>query len=229
MGSCFAGAMKQSADALNALLNSFAASKHYANMQHMRNHMLMSLYGKSASAAHSTPDESRGAPMQESTNSNQHLMAAGIAATESLLASDAPSQHSMQGSAHDRVPFAAAYAADWACLIWLLQTAPDVVSSALRLGWRDHQAQEFALWVRPASELSSVRSKAAAKVYTRLHTPHAPSPGWHAFQLLLLFVVIIIVIIVDCEIYYLLLYEHMYAMSDAQWQPRSHSSRHSCH
>ena len=181
VGSCFAGAVKQSADALNVLLNSFAASKHYANMQHMRNQILMGLHGSSASAAHSTQGESQGAPMQEPTSSNQHLMAAGTAATDSLHASDPPSQHSMQGGAHDCIPFAAAYAADWACLIWLLQTAPDEVSSALRLGWRNHQAQEFALWVRPASELSSVRSKAAAKVYTHIHTSHAPSPGGHAF------------------------------------------------
>lgn len=170
VGSCFAGAVKQSADALNTLLNSFAASKHYANMQHMRNQMLMSLNGRSA---HSTPAQSLDASMPELTSSNQHLMAAGVAATDSLHASDSLSQHSTQGVAQDRVPFAAAYAADWASLIWLLHTAPDEVSSALRLGWKDHQAQEFALWVRPASELSSVRSKAAAKVYTHIHTPHA--------------------------------------------------------
>ena len=59
---------------------------------------------------------------------------------------------------------AEAVAADWACLLWLLQTAPDALVTGLRAEWQSHQLQEFATWVRPAAELSTSRSKTAAKV-----------------------------------------------------------------
>lgn len=59
---------------------------------------------------------------------------------------------------------AEAVAADWACLLWLLQTAPDQIVAGLRAEWQRHQLQEFATWVRPAAELSTTRSKTAAKV-----------------------------------------------------------------
>lgn len=57
-----------------------------------------------------------------------------------------------------------AAAADWACLIWLLQTAPEDVVVGLKAQWQRQQAQEFSTWVRPAVELSRVRSNTAAKV-----------------------------------------------------------------
>ena len=59
---------------------------------------------------------------------------------------------------------AAASAADWACLIWLLQTAPEDVVVGLKAQWQQQQVQEFTTWVRSAVELSTVRSKTAAKV-----------------------------------------------------------------
>ena len=59
---------------------------------------------------------------------------------------------------------AAACAADWTCLVWLLQTAPEDVVAGLKAEWQKQQVQEYATWVRPAVELSTVRSKAAAKV-----------------------------------------------------------------
>jgi len=59
---------------------------------------------------------------------------------------------------------AEAVAADWVCLLWLLQKAPEEVTRGLKAEWQKGQVQEFATWVRPASELSAVRSKAAAKV-----------------------------------------------------------------
>lgn len=59
---------------------------------------------------------------------------------------------------------AAACAADWACLIWLLQTAPEDVVKGLKAQWQKQQVPEFTTWVRPAAELSAVRSKSAAKV-----------------------------------------------------------------
>ena len=62
---------------------------------------------------------------------------------------------------------AAAAAADWMCLIWLLQNAPEEVAVGLKADWQKHQAQEFASWVRPAAELNAVRSKTAAKVWLR--------------------------------------------------------------
>ena len=61
---------------------------------------------------------------------------------------------------------AEAVAADWVCLLWLLQKAPEEVTRGLRAEWQKGQVQEFATWVRPASELNAVRSKAAAKVCT---------------------------------------------------------------
>ncbi len=61
---------------------------------------------------------------------------------------------------------AEAVAADWVCLLWLLQKAPEQVTRGLRAEWQTGQVQEFATWVRPASELNAVRSKAAAKVCT---------------------------------------------------------------
>ena len=61
---------------------------------------------------------------------------------------------------------AEAAAADWVCLLWLLQKAPEEVTTGLKAEWQKGQVQEFATWVRPASELSAVRSKAAAKVCT---------------------------------------------------------------
>ncbi len=69
---------------------------------------------------------------------------------------------------------AEAVAADWVCLLWLLQTAPAEVAKALTVEWQKHQMQEFTTWVRPASELHAVRSKAAAKVceQTFLHAMH---------------------------------------------------------
>lgn len=59
---------------------------------------------------------------------------------------------------------AASVAADWVCLLWLLQKAHGLVAEGLKAEWEQHQIQEFATWVRPASELHAVRSKAAAKV-----------------------------------------------------------------
>ena len=59
---------------------------------------------------------------------------------------------------------AAATAANWMCLIWLLQNTPEEVAAGLKADWQKHQAQEFASWVRPAAELNAVRSKTAAKV-----------------------------------------------------------------
>ena len=58
---------------------------------------------------------------------------------------------------------AEAVAADWVCLLWLLQKAPEV-TRGLKAEWQKEQVEEFATWVRPASELNAVRSKAAAKV-----------------------------------------------------------------
>ncbi|KAL0053468.1 hypothetical protein WJX82_006088 [Trebouxia sp. C0006] len=55
-------------------------------------------------------------------------------------------------------------ATDWVCLLWLLQKAPEEVTRGLKAEWQKGQVQEFATWVRPASELSAVRSKAAAKL-----------------------------------------------------------------
>ena len=60
---------------------------------------------------------------------------------------------------------AEAVAADWACLAWLLQSAPGEVVEGLRAAWQKQQLQEFVTWVRPAAELSTARSKAAAKVW----------------------------------------------------------------
>ena len=45
---CGAGAMRKSAAALSLFLNSLAASKHYAHMQHMRNQMLTNVASKLA-------------------------------------------------------------------------------------------------------------------------------------------------------------------------------------
>jgi hypothetical protein len=59
-----------------------------------------------------------------------------------------------------------AVAADWVCLLWLLQKAPEEVTGGLKAEWQKGQVQEFAMWVRPASELNTVRSKTAAKVCT---------------------------------------------------------------
>ncbi|KAL0033798.1 hypothetical protein WJX77_005511 [Trebouxia sp. C0004] len=59
---------------------------------------------------------------------------------------------------------AEAIAADWVCLMWLLQKAPEEVARGLKAEWQKGQVQEFATWVRPASELNAVRSKAAAKL-----------------------------------------------------------------
>ncbi|KAA6422975.1 MAG: hypothetical protein FRX49_06963, partial [Trebouxia sp. A1-2] len=59
---------------------------------------------------------------------------------------------------------AEAVAADWVCLLWLLQKAPEEVTAGLKAEWQKGQVQEFATWVRPASELNTVRSKAAAKL-----------------------------------------------------------------
>ena len=59
---------------------------------------------------------------------------------------------------------AAGIAADWACLSWLLQTAPEDVVKGLKVQWQKQQVPEFITWVRAAAELSTVRSKTAAKV-----------------------------------------------------------------
>ncbi|KAL0029608.1 hypothetical protein WJX79_007819 [Trebouxia sp. C0005] len=42
--------------------------------------------------------------------------------------------------------------------------APEEVTAGLKAEWQKGQVQEFATWVRPASELNTVRSKAAAKL-----------------------------------------------------------------
>ena len=48
--------------------------------------------------------------------------------------------------------------------MWLLQTAPEDVVVGLKAQWQKQQVEEFATWVRSAVELSTVRSKTAAKV-----------------------------------------------------------------
>ena len=77
----------------------------------------------------------------------------------------APSEQSSQSWSRAVEAEAEAVAADWVCLLWLLQKAPADVAQGLRAEWQQGQAQEFATWVRPASELNAVRSKAAAKVF----------------------------------------------------------------
>ena len=67
-------------------------------------------------------------------------------------------------SAQSAEASAEAVAADWACLVWLLQTAPQEVAAGLKAEWQRQQLQEFGTWVRPAAELSIARSKTAAKV-----------------------------------------------------------------
>lgn len=168
--------MKKSAEALSSVLDSLVGSKHYAHMQHMRNSTLTNpnLTPASHVTAHGIPATS---PRHQSATANSHIGSALIAALKHACDAPVPdSQHNppdtpVPDSHHSsaaRLPrhehFAAAYAADWACLMWLLQTAPEEVIIALRAKWQEHQAQEFAMWVRPASELNPVRNKAAAKV-----------------------------------------------------------------
>ncbi len=75
-----------------------------------------------------------------------------------------PSKLANQSLGRPAAAEAEAVAADWACLLWLLQKAPEEVTRGLKAAWQKGQVQEFATWVRPASELNAVRSKAAAKV-----------------------------------------------------------------
>lgn len=188
---CGTGAVRQSAAALSLFLDSLAASKHYAHMQHMRNQMLTSVNGKFAPTLLSNADVILVPASKQAADADQSLGSNLIPAvqpgqapvTDSHTSSPAALHHHELSTAADfsgttdqhsklhtgssgHEDFAAAYAADWACLIWLLQKAPGEVLESLRPKWQEHQAQEFALWVRPASELTAVRSKAAAKVGT---------------------------------------------------------------
>ena len=72
--------------------------------------------------------------------------------------------HMTAAAAQTKEAAAAAIAADWACLSWLLQTAPEDLVKGLKVQWQKQQVPEFVTWVRPAAELSTVRSKTAAKV-----------------------------------------------------------------
>ena len=134
-------------------------------MQQLRNQALSKTAPQSKLALSFRPSPTL--PDSDSTQSADAENSAGsplIAALNPLIdqGTQPPTSLSAVSANHDQ--FAAAYAADWTCLLWLLQTAPEEVLDALRAEWREHQALEFALWVRPAAELNAVRSKAAAKV-----------------------------------------------------------------
>lgn len=173
-----AGVVRKSAASLTRFLDTFSSSKHYARMQQLRNQALSKTAPQpnlalSFRTGPTLPDSNRGSVMPQAANADHSADSPLIAAQNPLLVQGTDAQTSLSDGLTSPDQFPAAYAADWTCLLWLLQTAPEEVLEALKGTWREHQALEFALWVRPSAELNPVRSKAAAKVCPATASPPA--------------------------------------------------------